>query len=75
MRRTYIAAHDGTERGADAVALARALARPHWWSRSAWCTCAARESGGTSLADPAQDPTRVERARVSGLEEQRPAPG
>ena len=29
MRRTYIAAHDGTERGADAVALARVFARPH----------------------------------------------
>ena len=74
MRRTYIAAHDGTERGADAVALARALARPHSGPVRMVHVCRAREPWDI-LGDPAQDPTRVERARVSSLEEHVRLPG
>ena len=74
MRRTYIAAHDGTERGADAVALARLFARPHCGPVRMVHVCRAREPWDL-LADPAQDPIRVERARVMGLEERARLPG
>jgi nucleotide-binding universal stress UspA family protein len=74
MRRTYIAAHDGTERGADAVALARLFARPHCGPVRMVHICRAREPWDL-VADPAQDPIRVERARVMGVEERARLPG
>lgn len=74
MRRTYIAAHDGTDRGADAVALARVLAGPHAGPVRMVHVCRAREPWDT-LTHPAQDPTRVERARVMGMEEHVRLPG
>lgn len=74
MRRTYIAAHDGTERGADAVALARVFARPHGGPVRMVHVCRAREPWDV-LTDPTQNPIRVERARVMDLEEHVRLPG
>jgi len=74
MRRTYIAAHDGTERGADAVALARLFARPDCGPVRMVHVCRAREPWDL-LADPAQDPIHMERVRVMGLEERARLPG
>src|SRR4051812_23371919 len=74
MRRTYIAAHDGTERGADAVALARLFARPHCGPVRMVHVCRAREPSDP-LADPARDPIRAERVRVRGFEERARLPG
>ena len=74
MRLTYIAAHDGTERGADAVALARVFARPHYGPVRMVHVCRAREPWDV-LTDPAQDPIRVERVRVMDLEERVRLPG
>ncbi len=65
MRRSYIAAHDGTERAADAVELARVLARPH---------CAVVRMVHVCRVGP-QDPVRAERARVLVVEERLRAPG
>jgi nucleotide-binding universal stress UspA family protein len=74
MRLTYIAAHDGTQRGADAVALARVFARPHYGPVRMVHVCRAREPWDV-LTDPAQDPIRVERVRVMDLEERVRLPG
>jgi nucleotide-binding universal stress UspA family protein len=74
MRRSYIAAHDGTERGADAVALARILARPSGMPVRMVHVCPAREPWH-ALAAPGEDPTRVERARVLDVEERLRLPG
>lgn len=65
MRRSYIAAHDGTDRAADAVALARVLARPD---------CAPVRMVHVCRAG-AQDPLRVERAYLMGVEERLRRPG
>ena len=74
MRRSYIAAHDGTERGADAVALARVLARPSGMPVRMVHVCRPRAPWHT-LAAPEEDPTRVERARVLAVEERLRRPG
>lgn len=74
MRRTYVAAHDGTDRGADAVALARVLARPDRGPVRIVHVCRARAPWDT-LTDPAHDPTHVERASVTAVEEHARLPG
>ncbi len=63
MRRSYVAAHDGTERGADAVALARTLAHPSGMPVRMVHVCV-----------PAED-NRAERARALTLEAQLRLPG
>lgn len=74
MRRSYIAAHDGTERAADAVALARVLARPRCAPVRMVHVCRAR-APWDDLTARAQDPVSVERAQVLGPEERLRAPG
>jgi nucleotide-binding universal stress UspA family protein len=64
MRHSYIAAHDGTDRAADAVALARLLARPRCAPVRMVHVCRARAAS-----------VRVERAQVLGPEERLRVPG
>ena len=68
MRRSYIAAHDGTERAADAVALARVLARPDCAPVRMVHVCRAGEPRAPILrvrAERARDGRR-ERLRLPG---------
>jgi nucleotide-binding universal stress UspA family protein len=71
MTRSYIAAHDGTERGADAVALARALARCHGAPVRVVHVCAP----GPPWPVAEDHPWRVERAHAAEIAEALRLPG
>jgi nucleotide-binding universal stress UspA family protein len=73
MTGSYIAAHDGTERGADAVALARVLAHAHGAPVRIVHVCPPRFRRG--VVDREHDPVRAERAQAVAVADPLRAPG